>query len=315
MAVGLDPSPKLISQALSWGADFILVHHPLALKPVLPSRQDAYNRVLGALFRQDAWLYAAHTSLDVMPNGPVRWVADALGLINISLLEETGRRAGRWFRILGPTDLILQVASKLAGCQGIEVFPSGERALEVVSAPGLDHEVVKALQDQGNAEVQMVSQELDMPLELFGFGFVGDLPQPQPWKGFVSSLVQLLGKTPRALIGNPPLEVRRVACCPGSGASLLDRAVKAGAQVYVTGDMKYHDAQDVWERGFWVVDVGHFTLEERMMRIFAELLRERLGQQGVEVVFFAGSDPFDHDVPNSGTVSEEASGIRELGRR
>lgn len=292
VAVGLDPIPAMIDPALAWGADVLLVHHPVALKPELPARHNDYNRALGALFRHDAWLYAAHTSLDVQPDGPARWLAWELGLENISVLEEVGRRVGRWFRILGHAGQIDQIGRALAEHPGVDVYHLGARALEVVAAPGADHAVRNTVSGMGGDTPHMVSQELDMPAESIGFGFVGDLRQPVPWEVFAGNLERMLGAPPRALVGLPPEAVSRVACCPGSGASLLGRIGQTGAQVYVTGDLKYHDALAVREQGFVVVDVGHFTLEERMMREFAGILRHKLDPHGVQVAFFAGSDPF-----------------------
>lgn len=291
LGVGLDPTSEMIEQSLAWGADFLLVHHPVALKPGLPARDNGYAKVLRMVFRQDVWLYAAHTSLDVQPRGPVRWLARELGLENLQVLEETGRRAGRWFRVLGHAAQLEELARTLSGYPAVEVYPCGKRAMEVVTAPGGDHQVLRAVSGVEGELLHVVSQELDMPVEPLGFGFVGDLGQPLPWSTFAANLERILGGPPRSLAGEAPVMVRRVACCPGSGASLLGRVGQAGAQVYVTGDMKYHDAQAALEQGVLVVDVGHFVLEERMMREFAETLRHILAPQGVDVAFFVGSDP------------------------
>ena len=87
LAVALDPVPATIERALDEGADFILTHHPLS--PHLPNRLDNYHTVLSLLFRADAGLYAAHTSLDVQPDGPVGWLARHLCLRHPVLLEES----------------------------------------------------------------------------------------------------------------------------------------------------------------------------------------------------------------------------------
>ena len=298
LAVALDPTPELIDGALAWGAEFILVHHPLSMKPELPSRPGDYHHVLGALFRGDAWLYAAHTSLDVQPSGPVRWLARELELTGVSVLEETARRTGRWFRVLGRPKAVDSVATALAGLPEIELYFVAPQILEVVSLSGSSREVHQAVAQSGEPSLRVVSQDLDLPADPLGFGFVGDLPDPQPWLAFVQNLERILGGPPRALAGNLPEAVQRVACCPGSGASLLSSAGKSGAQAYVTGDFKYHDAQAVTERNMVVVDMGHFGLEEGMMRILAEDLRQKLKECSVEVAFFPGKDAF---IPMAGT--------------
>jgi putative NIF3 family GTP cyclohydrolase 1 type 2 len=101
------------------------------------------------------------------------------------------------------------------------------------------------------------------------------------------------------LIGDPERIIRRVAVCTGSGSSLLEDAARAGADLYSTGDMKYHDALTLQSRQsgscsnfcpMSILDIGHFSLEEEMMRRFALQLEQEL--EGVTVTFLPGRDPF-----------------------
>ena len=82
IAVMLDPTPALVGAALEAGANFILSHHPLSMSPKYPNKVDNYFEALRLLIRADAWLYSAHTSLDVNPWGTSRWLAEALELKN-----------------------------------------------------------------------------------------------------------------------------------------------------------------------------------------------------------------------------------------
>ena len=75
-----------------------------------------------------------------------------------------------------------------------------------------------------------------------------------------------------------------------------EKAFAAGADVYVTGDPKYHQAQAV-PPGKCILDVGHFSLEEVMMRRFAADLAGSLGPNGPAMRFFPGNDPFSAYVP------------------
>lgn len=140
-----------------------------------------------------------------------------------------------------------------------------------------------------------------------GFGCVGDLPEPLPLAELAGKLAAWLPldrtNAVARLIGTPPARIRRMAVCTGSGASLMDDARRLGAELYITGDVKYHDALDLISRNglagtdgapgsvpFAVLDVGHFTLEEEMSRRLAGLLTQRLS--GVQVTFLPGRDPF-----------------------
>lgn len=61
--------------------------------------------------------------------------------------------------------------------------------------------------------------------------------------------------------GAPGLKVDRVAVCSGSGSGLLDAFLESTAQVYISGDMRYHDARKVEDAGRGMIDVGHFSSE------------------------------------------------------
>jgi len=220
LAVMLDPLPEFVAVALDWGAQCVLCHHPLALEPRFLDRLDDYHQVASLILGHSAWLYAAHTSLDVQPQGPAGWLARELRLQSQSCVE-------------------LTFADPL-------------------------HE------------------------NSAGFGLVGDLPEPLDWPAFKTRLSGILGRSFWIQSGPAPECVRRLAYCPGSGASLMEKAFKAGADVYITGDMKFHQALSARKL---VIDVGHFLLEEEMMRRFALELAADFLVADVEVTFFSGKDP------------------------
>lgn len=125
-----------------------------------------------------------------------------------------------------------------------------------------------------------------------GFGLVGDLPAPLAPEALVERLSALLASARPALrgVGPVPATIRRVAYCPGSGGSMAPKAFAAGADVYLTGDVGYHYALAAERLGF-VIDCGHFGLEEEMMRRFARTLGEQLAGEGLAVTFIPGHDP------------------------
>lgn len=298
LAVTLDPLPHLVEQALDWGATCILTHHPLTLSPRLPDRLDDYHRVLGLVLGRGAWLYAAHTSLDVRTDGPAGWLADALDLRKRRVLEPAGRLPHVQTRLRlpapGDRDTVLELVSGREHCQALALtdqcleiihpraaWPSLETALNA-ACPGL--EVTSALL-------------LDSPADVYGYGLVGDLPEPLPFSRLRDRLVERLPSSCCRLAGEIPDVVTRLAYCPGSGADLASLAFAAGADVYITGDLKYHQAQAV-PRGRLIVDVGHFSLEEVMLEHFARDLAAAWGDAGPTIRFFPGTDPISPIFPD-----------------
>ena len=88
------------------------------------------------------------------------------------------------------------------------------------------------------------------------------------------------------VIGDVPEKITRAAYCTGSGASLLPEAERSGAQIYITGDVQYHAALDA---RICVLDVGHHSLEEEMMRQAAQMLAGRL--TGADFSFITSVPP------------------------
>ncbi|MDL2285660.1 Nif3-like dinuclear metal center hexameric protein [Desulfovibrio sp. OttesenSCG-928-F07] len=121
----------------------------------------------------------------------------------------------------------------------------------------------------------------------FGLGFVGSLPAPLKYEDFCKQLVAQTGKSAWRSSGPRPVWVSRVACCPGSGSELAPVAKSMGADVFITGDVKYHTALNFEIN---VIDIGHFLLEEIMMQKTAEILEHKLN--GIKVSFIPGADPF-----------------------
>jgi dinuclear metal center YbgI/SA1388 family protein len=222
-ALALDPTPENIRRAVAAGAGVLITHHPLLLAPRLPSRLDAYHQALSLALHADLWLYAAHTSLDVQPDGPAGWLAEELAL-------------------------------------------TGRRVLDVTARPAEGAEL--------------------------GFGLAGDLPGPLPFADFCAALRRHLPGTALRLAGGAPRAVARVAYCPGSGGQLAGAAKQAGADVFITGDVRYHAALDAAELDLCVIDAGHFSLEEEMTRRLAGLLAGHWADNGPAVEYLPSRDPF-----------------------
>ena len=82
------------------------------------------------------------------------------------------------------------------------------------------------------------------------------------------------------IAGNANLKIKKVAICSGSGSSLLSAFFISGADVFVSGDLKYHDARTVEGAGKGLVDIGHFASEHMMVEVFSKRLGQRLKDEG-----------------------------------
>lgn len=121
-----------------------------------------------------------------------------------------------------------------------------------------------------------------------GYGGIGHLPFPVRFPELLNRILNITNCAEASLCGPRPCqEISVVAWCGGSGASFISRAAEMGAQLYVTGDIKYHYAL---EAPIPVLDVGHHALEEEMMARFARVLEREM--PSVKVMFLPSLSPF-----------------------
>lgn len=107
-----------------------------------------------------------------------------------------------------------------------------------------------------------------------GLGVVGNI-DPTPKFELLRRIKDCFGvKALRYSAVWPGVVVKRVALCGGSGASLAAGACRKGADIFVTGDIKYHDFTE-WGHRMLLADIGHYEGELCSMRIFSRILRSR----------------------------------------
>ena len=111
-----------------------------------------------------------------------------------------------------------------------------------------------------------------------GLGRVGDLPGPVPFAQLLEQAEQVLPRTAWGVrgAGDPELEVRRLAVCGGAGDSLLDAAAAAGAQAYLTSDLRHHAAAEGPE-GLALLDAAHWATEWPWLPVAAAALADGTG--------------------------------------
>lgn len=105
-----------------------------------------------------------------------------------------------------------------------------------------------------------------------GFGRVGKLPCSMTLAQCARHVKECNCLSDVRLYGNPLTQVEIAAVCTGSGKSMIKDAIKAGAQVYITGDIDYHTAVDAAAEGLALIDAGHYGTEY----IFAEDMKKEL---------------------------------------
>ena len=132
-------------------------------------------------------------------------------------------------------------------------------------------------------------------LRYWGMGLVGLLPREATPESLAASLNAALGAASVRIVGDLKKKVRSVAVCAGSGGSLLGKAILSGADLFITGDLKYHDARFAEESGIVVMDIGHFASENPVVGPLGDFFRSRAQAEAIELEVFVSkseTDPF-----------------------
>ncbi len=114
-------------------------------------------------------------------------------------------------------------------------------------------------------------------------GRMGILPESMTARAFAEKIRDCLPTSYVRLTEAGSHPVRKVALCSGSGAEFIAKAAFLGADAYVTGDVRYHDAQRAVEEGIHVIDAGHFGTEFPVVHALKERLEQELGKLSVSV--------------------------------
>ena len=163
---------------------------------------------------------------------------------------------------------------------GIAIYAAHTNADKVIA--GVSGAMAAKL---GLADVRILSEDG----EGTGLGVVGDLPRSLTTDEAVALVKEKFGLN--MLKASRPLETRisRVAMCGGSGGSLIGAARKSGAQLYISGDISYHNF--FTDEGFMIMDIGHYESEIEIVNILFSLIKKNFPTFAVRITQNINSNP------------------------
>ncbi|AJF05677.1 Nif3-like dinuclear metal center hexameric protein [Geoalkalibacter subterraneus] len=329
LLVALDPEDCVIEEAIAREATLIVSHHPLIFRPLqgVVASEGTGRRLLRAAQAGTA-IFCAHTNLDRARGGLNDWLAQALELQDVAVLQPGDDDELFKLVVFVPSgheeqvsDAIFQAGAGNIGeydqcsfrAEGTGTFRPGAAAnpfigqigrRETVSELRLETVVpreylIRVLQKMLKAHPYEEPAYDLIPLRNrrrdVGLGRIGRLSEALPLDAFARQVAQGLGTEKVRVVGAADRAVSRVAVCGGSGASLIGEAVRQGADVLVTGDIKYHEARQSQEKDLCLVDAGHFASERVMVARLAQVLRDEADNQGwnIDILEAQGeSEPF-----------------------
>jgi dinuclear metal center YbgI/SA1388 family protein len=325
----VDPAPEVALEAAEWGADLLVVHHPLFLKPVHGfAATTPKGRTLATLVGAGCALLTAHTNADQAVGGVSEALARALGLTGLSPLLPRAYDALDKLTVFVPAGdadrlreaLAAAGAGRIGDYEAASFTTPGEgrfRPLEGAS-PAIGEvgslEVVEEVRVEVVLPRHLRSAVVAAMLEVHpyeepaydvvelaraavpatGSGRIGDVT-PTTLREFAATVAGALPETAHGVrvAGDPDRPVRRVAVCGGAGDFLLDTVLRSDADVYLTSDLRHHPAAEFREQdGPALVDVAHWAAEWTWLPVVRARVVEALGDTVETRVRTTRTDPW-----------------------
>lgn len=353
--IAVDPVSVVVDEALELGADLLITHHPLLLRGVSSvAATTAKGRVLTRLIEGGCALLTAHTNADAADPGVSDALAEVLGLVGLRPLQrvpesEQMKMLITYVPVEHLDDVLDAAAEAGAGVVGdytrcAFVSPGSG----TYDAPADGSPFVGAAGERGSAAEVRVEMTLGarkvpavvaairaahpyeepayqvVPVEVAprttGIGRVGELPTPIALSEFAELVAARLPPTHHGVRVGGELggEVATVAVCGGAGDSLLADATAAGADVYLTADLRHHRVEEhLADGGCAVVDVAHWASEWPWCVQLAALLPGALAELGIAPdsvemkVSTTSTDPWTQHLPQIGQVAARGSAVEE----
>lgn len=155
-----------------------------------------------------------------------------------------------------------------------------EDRLEVLVTPEAINPVVINLKKMHPyEEVAYDILELQNQRNDVGLGAYGSLEKATPLKTFLSTVKKVFATPNLRFVDSRQEKITRIGICTGSGASLIDQAIALNLDLFITGDVKYHQAIHAKREGLAIADVGHFYSEKNSVSVLKNIFAEILGQK------------------------------------
>lgn len=293
----LDLNEKVVEEAIELKADCIITHHPFLFKPI--SSLDlscGKGRLIKKLIVNDIAVYSMHTNFDIAWGGLNDYLAQGLGLTNIKVLSPTHETCFCKVIIYVPTEAVERVREVIikdshtaigdyAGCtfsvegegtfiplEGSQPFIGTTHQLTKVAEKAIGFMVEEAYTEAIIDKIRQVHPYEEMAYDIIklenskkiaGLGRYGDLEESLTIEEMIAKIKHYFGiSSLRISTQDTSQKINKVAICSGEGSELIARASQV-ADLYITGDMKFHQAQMAQELGLTLVDVGHYVSENK----------------------------------------------------
>ncbi|MCK8521841.1 Nif3-like dinuclear metal center hexameric protein [Aquimarina sp. D1M17] len=306
--VTLDTLEIIVDEAIENNCNLIVSFHPIVFKGIKKFNGSNYvERVVMKAIKHDIAIFAIHTALDNSLHGVNDMICEQLKLINRKILipqSGTIKKLVTFAPKSEADDLLSKLFEAGAGTignysncsfssEGTGTFKASENAnptigeinkihyeqesqIQVTFPKHKENAVLKALhKNHSYEEVAYEITTLENKNQHIGMGMIGELNTPMDELDFLNHIKKVF-KTGcvrhSALLGKP---IQKVAVLGGSGSFAIENAKRAGADIFITADLKYHQFYEA-EQQLILADIGHYESEQYTKNLIVSYLRKKI---------------------------------------
>lgn len=321
-----DLTPKAIEHAKKNKQNLIVTHHPFQLKGQAQIRFDSYTgQMIAECAKHNIAVYCSHTNHDASRDSLNFHYLKKLGVKDATALKANVQKLYKLV-VFVPHKEVDAVMNALFAADAGKIGAYGECSFrsegqgtfkgddstnpnygqkgirETVAEQKIEtivpqHLLAKVIQKMIKAhpyeEVAYDVYALENQSFYTGIGAIGTLPKALSKKELTLALQKLFKLKTLRFIDGGHKTFKRVAICTGSGTSLMKDALKQKADVFLTGDIKYHQATEAQVKKLSMVDLGHFHSEIDSMKVLKNIFSELFNKDLKLEVYNKHQDPFE----------------------
>jgi dinuclear metal center YbgI/SA1388 family protein len=313
--VALDAGKDAVEAAVAAKCQLLLTHHPFLFNPIKKINiSNPSGALIARAIKNDLAIISLHTNLDIADGGVNDLLAETLGVTSCIPIKITSREELRKLSVFVPKgheEKVLEALFRFSGFIGnysdcsFQSCGIGTFRPLAGSKPFIGTQGKREHTEETRVEVLLRNEDVSAAVSALlkvhpyeepafdlypllnegkasGLGRIGTLDQEVSLGSFLEVIKEKFELQRLRFVGDSSCRVKKVAVCGGSGASLLHDAKRLGADLFVTGDIKYHDARDAQMMDMPMIDLGHFASEALMIRGLAARLRTELDGKGYE---------------------------------
>lgn len=304
--VSIEANEAIVEEAVRQQADLIVTHHPFLFKGIKRvTTTDYKGKLLHTLIHHDIAVYSMHTNFDIAADGLNDYFMEVMNFTGAKILDVTSKETLYKIVVYVPKtheDIVRKaLASAGAGAigdysdctfhvDGKGHFKPLQGANPYIGSVG-DLETVDEVRIESTVRGEYLNTSIQAMLAAHpyetaaydvillsntgvddGIGRIATLEHEMSLEQVARLVKEKLAMNAIRVVGELAHPIKKVAVVTGSGADYIGAAMKKGADVLITGDLKYHEAQDAVDAGMCLIDCNHFESEN----IFKDVMKRFL---------------------------------------